>query len=125
MWMLIYKVPECTIIESQPDDQFHPVDSIPDKRPADQQKTSLSIGLYFLYEITLEETDSFYKDTSMLIRKWSDSMEDTDTPLIKISLLREMTSKMWPSLCVLSWELPTATQTRIPQIQKSVDNFKI
>ena len=67
MWMLIYKVPECTIIESQPDDEFHPVDSIPDKRPADQQKTSLSIGLYFLYEITLEETDCVSKDTSVSI----------------------------------------------------------
>jgi len=46
-----------------PDDP-HLVDPIPEKR-----KASLLIDLYFLYEITLAETDFFGKDTLMLIRK--------------------------------------------------------
>jgi len=67
-------------------------------------KTSLSIDLYFLYEIPLAETDCFCKDTLMLIRKSSYSMEDTDTCLIKLLSSWEMTrSKMWSCLCVLSW----------------------
>jgi len=45
----------------------------------------------------------FCKDTSMLIRKWSDSAKDTYTPLIKLSSSREMTkSRIWQCLGVLS-----------------------
>ena len=37
------------------------------------------MDLYFLYEITLDETDYFLKDTSMIIRESADILEDTDT----------------------------------------------
>ena len=63
----------------------------------------LEIKPFLLYEITLAVTQYFRKDTSMLIKKWSDSMQDTEIPLIKQSLSREITrSKKWPCLCVIS-----------------------
>ena len=102
--MLIYNVSQCIIIEIH--QMIHIIRWIQCQRRDSQsaRKASLSIDLYLLYEITLAETDCFCKDTLMLTRKWSDSLEDTDTPLIKLSSSQEMTrSKMWPCLCVLSW----------------------
>ena len=55
----------------------------------------------------------FCKYTLKLTRKWSDSMENTDTTLIKLSSSREVTSsKMWSCMCVLSliWCLWLADQ---------------
>ena len=52
------------------DDPHHPVDPIPrEKTRISTRKASLAIDLYFLYEITLAETDCFGKETLLLIRK--------------------------------------------------------
>jgi len=68
------------------------------------RKSSLSIDIYVLHWIIFVETSYFCKDTLMWIKKWSDGMEDTDTPLIKLSSSREITrSKMWLWPSLLSW----------------------
>jgi len=57
------------------------------------RKAPLSTDLYFLYEMTLGETNCFCKPAPILIRKCADSMDYTGIQ-IKFSSSREMTRSM-------------------------------
>ena len=98
--MPIYKLPQCTIIEIH--QMINIIWWIQYQRNEQQisKKTILSIDLYFLYEICLSEKDYFCKDTSIMTRNWSESMEDTDPPSIKLSSSGEMKDITCDHVCV-------------------------
>jgi len=102
--MFIYNVSQCTITEIH--QMIHIIRWIQyQRRDLHISKKSLLVN-WLISSIWNDFSWNrlFCKDTLMLTRKRSDSIEETDTPLIKLSSSPEMTrSKMWPCLCVLSW----------------------